>query len=281
MSKEGLVVGIVLLAAVVGGGFVAKSTERIPDGYVAVQYTTSGAKDEILGAGWHFINPLIKTKEFSISDEQFVLSKTKKEDTSIKVSTSDDANISIGFQMTYNYIPEKVVSTYKRFRGMDGEDIIETRVKNILKSKISEVTANYSLMDVYSGDRTKINNEIKKCLKDSFYDKFGIEVTDASITDAYPDNKLKESIDARVKALQEKQQAEAEQEKIKVQKETEKMQAEADAEIAITKARAEAEANKIKSQSITPELIQMKEAEARMKHGWVTVNGGNVATVTE
>lgn len=275
MSKKGLVIGLVAVTAVIGGGFIAKSTERIPDGYVAVQYTTSGAKDKVLNAGWHFINPLIKTKEFPISDEQFVLSKTKKEDTSFKVSTSDDANISIGFQMTYNYIPEKVVSTYKRFRGMDGEDIVEMRVKNILKSKISEVTANYSLMDIYSGDRTKINNEIKKCLKDSFSDKFGINVTDASIIDAYPDKKLKESIDARVKALQEKQQAEAEQEKVKVQKETEKMQAAADAEIVVTKAKAEAEANRLKSESVTDELIRMKEAEAHMKHGFVTVQGAN------
>lgn len=275
MSKKGLVIGLVAVVAVVGGGFTVKSAERIPDGYVAVQYTTSGAKDEVLNAGWHFINPLIKTKEFPISDEQFVLSKTKKEDTSIKVSTSDDANISIGFQMTYNYIPEKVVSTYKRFRGMDGEDIIEMRVKNILKTKISEVTANYSLMDIYSGDRTQINKEIKKCLQDSFSDKFGIDVTDASITDAYPDKKLKESIDARVKALQEKQQAEAEQEKVKVQKETEKMQAAADAEIVVTKAKAEAEANRLKSESVTDELIRMKEAEAHMKHGFVTVQGAN------
>lgn len=275
MSKKGLVLGVVVAVAVVGGLFTVKSVERIPEGYVSVQYTTNGVKDEVLTSGWHFINPLIKTKEFPISDEQFVLSKTKDEDTSIKVSTSDDANISIGFQMTYNYMPEKVVSTYKRFRGMNGEDIVEMRVKNILKSKISEVTANYSLMDIYSGDRSKINNEIKKCLEDSFSNQFGIKVTDASIIDAYPDEKLKESIDARVKALQEKQQAEAEQEKVKVQKETEKIQAEADAQIEITKAKAEAEANRLKSESITDELIRMKEAEAHMEHGFVTVNGAN------
>lgn len=49
-------------------------------------------------------------------------------------------------------------------------------------------------------------------------------------------------IDARVKALQEKQQAEA---------------------------------NRLKSESITDELIRMKEAEVHMEHGFVTVNGAN------
>lgn len=50
-------------------------------------------------------------------------------------------------------------------------------------------------------------------------------------------------------------------------------QAQAEADTAIIKAEGEAKANKIKSDSITDNLIRMKEAEAREKHGWVTVNG--------
>lgn len=119
------------------------------------------------------------------------------------------------------------------------------------------------------------HKRIREYLNTEFGEEYGIEVLDASIIDVHPDDKLKESIDARVKALQEKQQAEAEQEKIKVQKETEKMQAEADAQIEITKAQAEAEANRLKSESITDELIRMKEAEAHMQHGFVTVQGAN------
>lgn len=40
-------------------------------------------------------------------------------------------------------------------------------------------------------------------------------------------------------------------------------------------AQAEAEANRVIAESITPELIEMKEAEARMAHGWVTVQGAD------
>ena len=65
------------------------------------------------------------------------------------------------------------------------------------------------------------------------------------------------------------------QEKSKVEAETKKVQAQADADTAIIKAEGEAKANKIKSDSITDNLIRMKEAEAREKHGWVTVNGAN------
>lgn len=285
MSKKGLAVGAVVLAAVVGGAFTVKSFERIDTGKVGVQYSMKGGvKDETLGQGYHFINPFLKVKEFTIGNEQLILSKDEREGSegndSFKVATSDDASISISFQMSYRYKPEQVVDTYKKFKGMDGENIVEQRVKTVLKSKISEVTTNYSMMDIYSGDRSEINNKITNYLNEEFSKSFGIEVMDASIIDVHPDKKLKEAIDARVKALQEKQQAEAEQEKVKVQKETEKIQAQADAEISLTKAKAEAEANRLKSESITDELIRMKEAEAHMQHGFVTVQGANTV-VTE
>ena len=47
----------------------------------------------------------------------------------------------------------------------------------------------------------------------------------------------------------------------------------------MTAAKAEAEANQLKSASLTPELIQMTEAEARLKHGWVTVQGADATVV--
>ena len=280
MSKKGLVVGVVAVAAVVGGVFTVKSLERIDTGKVGVVYSMKGGvKDETLPQGYHFINPFLKVKEFTVGNEQLILSKDKREgskgDDSFKVATADDASISISFQMSYRYKPEDVVDTYKKFKGMDGEDIVEQRVKTVLKSKISEITTDYTMMQIYSGNRSEINNKLTEYLNNEFEKSFGITVLDASIIDVHPDAKLKESIDARVKALQEKQQAEAEQEKVKVQKETERIQAEADAKITITKAQAEAEANRLKSESITDELIRMKEAEAHMQHGFVTVQGAN------
>lgn len=53
-----------------------------------------------------------------------------------------------------------------------------------------------------------------------------------------------------------------------------------EAEIQLVEAQAEADANAKLSASITDELIRMKEAEARLKHGWVTVQGAD-AVVTD
>ena len=80
--------------------------------------------------------------------------------------------------------------------------------------------------------------------------------------------------------VQSLRQALAEQETAKVEAETALIKAQNEADIKVKEAEAEAKANKLKADSITDELIRMKEAEARLKHGWVTVQG-NAATVID
>ena len=277
--KKGLLGGISLAVIIVVALLCSiVCIEKVPVGYEGVIYSMNGgATGETIGQGWHLVSPTKKIKLFTIGNEQLVLTKDKREgsknDDSFGVATSDDATIAISFQMSYRFNPESLVDTYKRFKGMDGEDIVERRVKSVMKSKVSEITTNYSLMDIYSGDRSEINHKVTQYLNKEFGNAFGIEVLDASIIDVHPDKQLRKTINSRVKALQKKQQAQAEQETAKVEAETALIKARNEAEIAITKAKAEAEANKLKADSITPELIQMKEAEARLKHGWVEVNG--------
>ena len=283
--KKTTMIKLIIVVAIVGAAFTVKSCKLIGTGKVGVQYSyKGGVKDETLNPGLNFIGPFLKVKEFTVGNEQLILTKDKrdgsKKNESFKVATADDASISVSFQMSYRYNPETVVDTYKKFKGMDGEDIVEQRVKTVLKSKISEVTTDYTMMDIYSGNRSEINNAITKYLNKDFGDSYGIEVLDASIIDVHPDEKLREAIDNRVTALQQKQQAEAEQEKIKVEAQTKLIQAENDAAIKMKKAEAEAEANRVLAASITDELIRMKEAEARKEHGWVTVQGAD-AVVTE
>ena len=254
--------------------------ERVPVGYEGVVYSMNGGvSGETIGQGWHLVAPTKRVKLFTVGNEQLVLTKDKREGSkgndSFRVSTSDDATIAISFQMSYRFNPDTLVETYKKFKGMSGEDIVERRVKAVMKSKVSEVTTDYSLMDIYSGNRAEINNKITEYLNKDFLKAYGMEILDASIIDVHPDEQLKQTINNRVEALQKKQQAQAEQETAKVEAQTALIKAQNEAEIAITKAKAEAEANKVKAASITPELIQMKEAEARYKHGWITVQGAD------
>lgn len=284
MERKGFIGGAVLaVVMIVGVIMLMICTERVPVGYEGVVYTMSGVSDTTLQQGWHVVSPSKHVKMFTVGNEQLILSKDSRKgseaDDSFKVSTSDDASISISFQMSYRFKSDTLVDTYKKFKGMNGEDIVNNRVKAVLKSKVSEVTTDYSMMDIYSGNRSEINNKITEYLSKAFQNEFGIEVMDASIIDVHPDDKLKKAIDSRVTALQKKQQAKAEQETVKVEAETKLIKAQNEAAIKVAKAEAEAKANKLVSNSITDELIKMKEAEARLKFGWVEVQGSDVVTV--
>ena len=279
----GIFTGIALLIALI---VVINCMVRIPVGYAGVIYSMNGGvKDNTLNPGYHITKPTEHVKCFTTSNEQLLLTKDEREgsegDDSFKVSTSDDASIAISFQMSYKFDEAQLVGTYKKFRGMDGESIVNNRVKSVLKSKVSEVTTDYSMMDIYSGNRSEINSKLTDYLDGKFIREYGINVIDASIIDVHPDDQLKEAINNRVTALQKKQQAQAEQETARVEAETALIKAENAAAIKIKEAEAEAESNRLKAASITEELINMKEAEARLKHGWVTVQSGGTVAVTE
>ncbi len=272
-----IVSGTLLLGSVI---VCALCLERIPAGYVGVVYSMNGGvQDEILTQGFHLVAPTKTVKEFTVSNEQLILSQDEREgsegDDSFLVSTADNANIRISFQMSYRYKQDQVVQTYKKFKGMDGDDIVSSRVRTILKAKVSEVTTNYTMMDIYSGNRGKINDELTLFLNNELGEEFGIEVIDASIIDVHPDSQLQKTIADRVTAMQKKQQAEAEQETIRVQNKTKIMEAEAAAQAKQIEAEAEAKANQTIAASITDGLLAKMEMEARMEHGWVTVSGAD------
>ena len=272
-----VVVGIVLVLVFI---LTLVCIVKIPVGYEGVVYSMNGGvQEETLQQGWHLVSPTKKVKEFTVSNEQLILTADKRKDSegdeSFRVATSDNASIAISFQMSYRYISDSVVDTYKKYKGMDGEAIVNNRVKTVLKSTVSEITTDYSLMDLYSGNRSEINSRLTEYLNDKFSGQYGIEVIDASIIDVHPDEQLKAAINNRIEAQQRADQARAEQETARVEADTKLIQAQNEAEIAVTKADAEAQANERLAQSITPELIAMKEAEARLKHGWVTVQGAN------
>ncbi len=193
--------------------------------------------------------------------------------------------------VNYNFIPERVTDLYARFNGMDGEAIVDSRVQNSIVAYIKEVTPQFSVMDIYSDKRAEVSKAVTEYLDGKLNDEYGIHVSSALIIDVQLDETLQAKIQAKEQAKQDAEKAELDKQTAVAQGEANKAQAQAEAEVkrinaeaeaeqTKIKAQAEAEANRLLNQSITPELIQMKEAEARLKHGWVTVQGAE-AVVTK
>ena len=181
---------------------------------------------------------------------------------------------------------DRVVGLYTKFNGMDGDAIVDNMVQNSIVAYIKEVTPKFSVMDIYSDCRADVSREITDYLNTKLNDEYGINIASALIIDVQLDDTLQAKIQAKEQAKQDAEKAELDKQTAIAQGEADKAKAEADAEVKRIEAeanaeqtriaaQAESEANQMLNDSITDNLIRMKEAEARLKHGWVTVNGAS------
>lgn len=283
---SGVGVGV---AVIVAGVYGAMSLTQVGQGEVGVVYSMKGGvQEETLGPGIHFVGPFDKVSDFPVSQQQLVLSNNPadfneeklKQDTHVD-APADGGMVKMNMTINYNFIPDRVTDLYERFNGMEGDQIVESKVKNSILAYIKEVTPQFSVMDIYSDKRAEVGQAITEYLNTKLEEEYGMEVSSALIIDVQLDEELQAKVQAKEQAKQDAEKAELDKQTAIAQGDAEKAKAEAEAAVTITKAKAEAEANKLKSESITPELIQMTEAEARLKHGWVEVTGADTVVAAD
>ena len=291
--RKGIVVAVISGVLAFGVAVTALvCLERVPVGYVGVIYSAAGVEDQTLAQGWHMLSPLKKVSCFPISQQQIVFSddpadygEKEHDDWSID-APADGGMVKINLTVNYNFMPDRVVELYSRFNGMNGETLVESRIQNSIIAFVKEVTPRFSVMDIYSDKKSEVNEAITEYLNEKLQDEYGINIASALVIDVELDNTLMQKVQAKEQAKQDAEIAELEKQTAMAQAETDKVKAQAKADVDLIEAQAEADAAKIAAdaeaeanskiaQSITPELIQWQEAQARMEHGWVTVQGAD------
>lgn len=280
----GVVTAVIILVAVI---LLLMSTVRVPAGYCAVLYNMRGGiEGNVLSQGWHLKSPTVKTTLYSVSLEQSYLTKgsngDSKNDDSFSASSSEGKAIQIDLTYTYQYSSDQVADLFTRFRGQSGKEVRDSFIKPNIISWTKEVVANYKVSDILGSERANVNTALTKYLNKKF-EQYGIAISNVSLINITVDKKTQEAINAKITA-QQKAETQAINNKTAIEKakadaEVQKTEAQAKADAQLIESKAEAEANKKLSSSITDELIRMKEAEARLKHGWVTISGSDTNTV--
>ncbi len=284
--RKSVAVAVSAVLAVVVAIFCIVCLTRVKVGYVGVVYSAKGIEETTLSQGWHWLSPLKHVKQFPVSQQQIVFSDDPadyNEDEHPDWHIDAPANggmVGINLTVNYNFLPDCVVSLYEKFNGMDGEAIVEGRVQNSIIAYVKEVTPRFSVMDIYSDKKSEVNKAITDYLNEKLSAEYGINVSSALIIDVELDAALQEKVRAKEQAKQDAEIAELAKQTAEAQAETNRVVAESEAAVKLIEAEAEAAANKTIAESITPELIQMKEAEARLEHGWVTVQGAGAVVAS-
>lgn len=267
MNKKGkaltIIIPIIIIALILG----ILSVEKIPRGCVGSVYSIrGGTSDEVLTEGWHMVAPNKKITEYSIATEQLLMTKKDTDESEGDESfnaTCKDGVLNVDLEMSYHFEAETIPEIAKRYKGLSGEDIVNTRIKSKVRTYVNEVTSEYTVLEAYMDKKSELNTEITAHLKKKLA-AYGITVESATLPRAEPDKAIKQAINERSKKAQEIEAAKQELEKQKIEAETKRVKAEA-----------EAKANKIISDSITDELLKQMEMEARIKHGWIEIQGAN------
>lgn len=265
----GIVVPIIIIALILAGLCI----EKIPRGCVGSIYSIrGGTSDEVLTEGWHFVAPNKKVTEYSVATEQLLMTADERDGSESDESfsaTCEDGVLNVDLEMSYHFNPEDIPEIAKRYRGLSGEEIINTRIKSKVRTYVNEVTSEYTVLEAYMDNKAELNAELTKHLQEKLKD-YGVIVESATLPRTEPDKAIKQAINERSKKAQEIEAAKQELEKQKIEAETKKVKAEA-----------EAKANRIIAESMTDELLKKMEMEARIKHGWVTVQGADTVVTKE
>ena len=260
----GIVIGAVILLVLLLG---LMCTERVPAGYVAVQYSLNGGvKDEVLTQGWHFISPTIKTSKYTVGIEQSYLTSDDRgdseDDESFTASSKEGKAIDIDLTFTYQYKSEDVTDVFVRFKGQSGKDVRDSFIKPNIISWTKEVVAKYEVADILGAKKADVNAALTDYISKKFQ-PYGITISNVSLINVGVDKKTREVINNKIAAQQN-----AETQRIENQTKVDK--AKADAEAKMIEAEAEAKANKLLEKSLTKGVLQQQ---------WIEKWNGELPTV--
>lgn len=259
------VAGLLGVVLVVGGVVGMSCIEKVKPGYVGVVYAPSqGVQKDVLSQGWHFVSPLDKVTSFSVATEQFMMSADKSEGSTANESIDvmcKDGQINIDFEMAYQFDREKVADLFATYRGMKGEDIVNTIIRPKLRTYITEVTSQYTVLEAHMEKKAQLNADVLTHISDKLED-FGIIVTSANIPQTRVSSEIEAAITRRTKAAQELEAAKQENERAKIEAERNRTVAQGEAEVRRVEAEAQAERITIKAQADADAIKIAADAQA-------------------
>ena len=239
-------------------------TEKIPQGHVGVVYSLNGGvKDKVLTEGLKIVMPWQEVTLYSVATEQFYLSKDSREgsesDESFDVQCSDGA-VNVDLTVQYSFEKSDVDDVFKRYRGKSGQEIMEDIMRAKIKAWCSEVTKDFTTMQVHLTNKSTVNKQLTAYVKERA-NTYGVLIEEVAISQSRVPKDVAKAIQDRQKIAQE-----LEKQKLELQKtEIAKQQAQLEAERRLIEAKGEAEANKIIQQSMSPELMNYKATMEYLK----------------
>ncbi|QIG57877.1 band-7-like membrane protein [Microbacterium phage PauloDiaboli] len=289
VGKTGLIAGPLLL--IVGAIFLFFGTfyqNGVGEAKVIVNSVDKTIVGTIETPGAGFKSPLNDFVDFDLFSQQLTFAgggegtpsytggSVNGKEITVNVGGVDGGSTraNVDLVATYSLSSKEIDKIYAEFRSQElfTEQVIQKQLLSVARA----VPAEYTAVEFRGTQRGEAEEAIRDQLNDRLK-KYGVEFTTITIQDVrYPES-VETALTQIEEANQAAQKAEAEKRTSEVNAEKKLVEAQGQANADIEKARGEAEANRLLSESLTPELIELRKAEllveASKNGGYIIDNG--------
>jgi regulator of protease activity HflC (stomatin/prohibitin superfamily) len=247
---------------------------QVGAGEAGVQVLFGSVQDGVLKSGLNFVNPLIDVVKMDVKTQAYTMSSIKDEgqqsgDDAISSLSMDGLTLKLDVTVWFRLNENDAPQVYRTI----GTDYVEKIVRPAVRTAIRDVSVGYSATDIYSIKREDFVREITRNLENAFNGR-GIILERVLLRNVELPERVREAIDEKIASEQRAQQMVYVLQKEKQEAERKRVEAQGISDY-----------NRIVSQSITDQVLQLKGIEATLELGkspnakMVIMNGKNMPLI--
>ncbi len=207
-------------------GVITSCFVQINAGNIGVKSLFGNIKNEILGSGLHFVNPMYNIQELDVKTQNYTMSGVNDEgekqgDDAIKVLTSDGLEVTIDLTVLYRIVSADAPKLLRE----TGNDYRDKIVRPITRTKIRDNAVYYQAVDLFGSKRDEFQQRIYKTIEADFKNR-GLMLEQLLVRNITLPNSVKASIESKINAEQDakkmefvllKEKQEAERKRVEAQ----------------------------------------------------------------
>ena len=236
-------------------------TTVVKQGHVGAVYDrmAKGVQDYTLSEGLHFVAPWQKINQFPVSIETVYMSADEREGSenneSITVSCQD-GSLNADLAFSYRFDSKDIPEIQRKYRGKDGDYIMNNVLRGQLRTWVSEVTKDYTTMEVHLTKKNEVNDKLTAHLNKKA-EKYGVVFENVSLAETRATTEVQRAIEKRQQISQEVEQQKLELEKSEIAKQ----KAQLDADRKLIEAKGERQANEEKAKGLDSRILEQMKIE--------------------
>jgi regulator of protease activity HflC (stomatin/prohibitin superfamily) len=272
-SRKAIVSLLVILGIVVGVWLIGSTLigiTRIEAGYVGVEVNLAGSQrgaSEIpVRTGWVFYSPLTtQIIEFPTYVQTVKWTRDVNEGNPLNeemgFNSKEGMEIFADVSLSYAIDPTKVPDFYVKYRVNNLDRFTHGILRDIVRNSLNEVASTYTVEDVYGEKKAQFLKQVEDQIQ-AKVTNVGVGVQQFGFIGApRVPNVIAQAITAKAQAIQEAERAKNELATTQAEAAKKIAEADGDAKSAVERAQGEADANRIRQNSLTPQLLELRRLE--------------------